>query len=186
MTTYETNHEKSAAAERLAALAAGASGRSKAARLRDLIDDVEAALLAGVTRAAIVRELSSVGLDFTMQTFALTLKRIRKAREGAAVVRAAARPAAIEPPPAAVPVTHDDSAVNRLVTVSATSLPCSPERGPATVSPLPDDWRTAKLTPQQARLLTPDQKKERRVAMEKVYFPSAFDGVSLKTSPTND
>ena len=45
-------------------------------------------------------------------------------------------------------------------------------RPPAT---LPDDWRTTgNLTPQQARLLTPEMRMERVRAREKLFFPNPY------------
>lgn len=73
-----------AIADRLRALAA-ADKRSKAARLRDVIDDVEAALAAGVTRASVVDELALHGLEMSLATFETTLKRIRRKRQQASI-----------------------------------------------------------------------------------------------------
>ncbi len=56
--------------------------RSKAAQMRDLIDDIEAALAAGVTRAKVVDVLNENGLELTFATFETTLKRIRSKRGG--------------------------------------------------------------------------------------------------------
>lgn len=70
-----------AIAERLRALASDDKKRSKAARLRDVIDDVEAAIAAGVPRSVIVQELASQGLEMTLASFDGTLKRIRQKRE---------------------------------------------------------------------------------------------------------
>lgn len=72
---------RKAIAERLRALASDDKKRSKAARLRDVIDDVEAALAAGVPRSVIVQELASQGLEMTLASFDGTLKRIRQKRE---------------------------------------------------------------------------------------------------------
>jgi hypothetical protein len=65
-------------AERLRALASDDKKRSKAARFRDVIDDVEIALAAGVPRSEIIEELSKHGLEMTLATFATTLKRVRE------------------------------------------------------------------------------------------------------------
>jgi hypothetical protein len=70
-------------AGQLAALAAGPN-RSKTAQLRDLFEHVENAIQAGVRYEAIIDTLAKQGLDFTYQTFALTLKRIRRERRFAA------------------------------------------------------------------------------------------------------
>lgn len=72
--------DKKVASERLRALASDDKKRSKAARLRDVIDDVEAALSAGVPRSAVVEELARLGLEMSLATFETTLKRIRLKR----------------------------------------------------------------------------------------------------------
>lgn len=69
--------DKSAVSQRLKALAADDKKRSKAARLRDVIEDVEAALAAGVPRQDVLDELNDLGLNMTLTTFETTLKRIR-------------------------------------------------------------------------------------------------------------
>ena len=66
--------------EQLEALASDDAERSKAARLRDIIDAVEASLAAGVTRASVVKKLSENGLEMTLGTFNTELHRIRKKR----------------------------------------------------------------------------------------------------------
>ena len=70
--------DKKAIAERLRALASDDNKRSKAARLRDVIDDVEFALAAGLTRSSVLEELAAHGLEMTLATFDTTLKRIRQ------------------------------------------------------------------------------------------------------------
>lgn len=72
--------DRKAIAERLRALACDDKKRSKAARLRDVIDDVEAALAAGVPRTSVVAELAAQGLQMSLATFETTLKRIRQKR----------------------------------------------------------------------------------------------------------
>jgi len=66
--------------ERLSSLASDNKTRSKADRLRDVIDYVEAALAAGVPRISVVEELTKNGLEMTLATFETTLKRIRQKR----------------------------------------------------------------------------------------------------------
>lgn len=73
--------DRRAIAERLRALASDDAKRSKAARLRDVIDDVEAALSAGISRSLVVEELAAHGLEMTLPTFETTLKRIRQKKE---------------------------------------------------------------------------------------------------------
>ncbi|MDR6503965.1 molecular chaperone GrpE (heat shock protein) [Burkholderia ambifaria] len=57
-------------AQRLDALSAASDGRSKTAQLLDVFDSVERAVRAGV-----IQDLAATGLEFTYQTFALTLKK---------------------------------------------------------------------------------------------------------------
>ena len=67
--------------ENLQELACSATDkRSKAARLRDVVDDVEAALAAGVRRSAVVEKLAEHGLEMTLSTFDSSLRRIRQKR----------------------------------------------------------------------------------------------------------
>ncbi|RYF34698.1 MAG: hypothetical protein EOO38_29350 [Cytophagaceae bacterium] len=72
--------DKKTVSEGLRALALDSQNRSKAALLRDVIDDVETALAAGVTRAAVLAELNTHGLDMSLATFETTLKRLRAKR----------------------------------------------------------------------------------------------------------
>ena len=69
---------KKAIAERLRELAFSDTNRSKAARLRDVFEDIELALEAGVSRSVVVDELAKHGLQMSLTTFETTLRRIRK------------------------------------------------------------------------------------------------------------
>lgn len=66
------------ASERLRALTQGNTHRSDAARLRDILTDVEAALCAGVSHSAILAELHAAGFTFTQHSFKSALYRARK------------------------------------------------------------------------------------------------------------
>lgn len=105
---------KKTISERLRALASDDKKRTKAARLRDVIDDVEAALAAGVSRAAVVEELKASGLELTMQTFETMLRRIRAKRGKGAHVHQPSVPTAAVPAiaigPAPLPSPAPDSA----------------------------------------------------------------------------
>ncbi len=67
----------------LRALAADNKGRSETARLRDVIEDVEAALNAGVKRRAILEALNQQGFKMTLKGFESAMYRIRKQRSRA-------------------------------------------------------------------------------------------------------
>ncbi|MCW7541252.1 hypothetical protein OOT46_25915 [Aquabacterium sp. A7-Y] len=54
--------------------------RSETARLREVLDDVEHALNAGVSRAAVLDVLHAQGFTMSMKTFENTLYRLRKRR----------------------------------------------------------------------------------------------------------
>jgi hypothetical protein len=69
------------AAERLRALAQGNTQRSDSARLREILADVEAALSAGVSRAAILEELHAAGFTFKQSSFEWALYQARKKKK---------------------------------------------------------------------------------------------------------
>jgi len=126
---------------------ASSDGRSKAARFRDVFDDVQAALVAGATRDRVREELARHGLVFTHQTFNLMLARLRKERGISARgggTSGSSVSVAVRPPP--VP-------------------------NAAAVS-LPDDWRTGVLTAEQRRRLMPEQRKERDDVQREMAFPT--------------
>jgi len=90
--------DKKALAERLRTLAADDTRRSKMARLRDVLDDVEMALAAGAKHADVVEALRAHGLDMSLSTFETSLKRPRARRAcppstATAAARIAALPA---------------------------------------------------------------------------------------------
>lgn len=71
---------KDSVADVLRALATGDKSRSETARLRDIVDEVEAALAAGVSRAAVLDALNAQGFTMTLKSFESALYRIRKKR----------------------------------------------------------------------------------------------------------
>lgn len=73
--------QKNSVVDALRALATGEKARSETARLRDVFNDVEAALSAGVSRAAILETLHSQGFTMTLKSFESAIYRIRKQRE---------------------------------------------------------------------------------------------------------
>lgn len=89
--------------------------RPKAAQLRDVIEHVEAALAAGVSRSLVLQELKSHGLEMTLATFETTLRRIR-AKRRAPGPRAPTSPAATPPPTSAPPpATHRPSDLDGII-----------------------------------------------------------------------
>jgi molecular chaperone GrpE (heat shock protein) len=58
------------------------SPRSQIARLREVIDDLEAALAAGASHAAVLATLHAQGFSFTLRSFESTLARLRKEPRG--------------------------------------------------------------------------------------------------------
>lgn len=76
--------QKDSVAEVLRSLASGDKDRSETARLRDVFPDVEAALQAGVSRAAILNALHAQGFTMTLRSFESALYRIRRQRGKAA------------------------------------------------------------------------------------------------------
>ena len=98
---------KTSVADVLRELAKGDKSRSETARLRDVIDEVEAALAAGVSRSAVLEALHGQGFTMTLKSFESALYRISKQRgQGAAEAPAAPAPASLrhdEKPPASAP-----------------------------------------------------------------------------------
>lgn len=68
-------------AEVLKALAISDNNRSEMSRLRDVFGEVEAALSAGVTRAAVLTALHGQGFAMTTKSFESALYRLRKQRK---------------------------------------------------------------------------------------------------------
>lgn len=66
--------------EKLKALATG-SNRSATARLREIFDEIEAALQSGVRRKDVHQTLTENGFSISFASFELAIYRIRKARE---------------------------------------------------------------------------------------------------------
>lgn len=66
--------------EKLKALATG-SNRSATARLREIFEEIEAALQSGVRRKDVYQTLTENGFSISFASFELAIYRIRKARE---------------------------------------------------------------------------------------------------------
>jgi len=174
LTIIEGKMDNSVAAARLQMLANVSEKRPKAAQLRSIIDDVELALSAGISRQHVRDELASLGLDMTLNVFALTLKRIRRERR-----HCAQSPFPV--PPEIAPATSPEQRENPAPAV--VSKQARSEKSDASVFitesiGLPDDWMTAELTPAQIRSLTPTQRRARTQAKTAQYFPNRF-----QTSP---
>ena len=76
----KVTHAPADPGSRVRALAADPSRRSLTSRLRDVFDDVEFALRAGVSRTDILAELCASGLVMEFKTFENALERIRAQR----------------------------------------------------------------------------------------------------------
>lgn len=72
--------DKQSLADQLRKLAASDQHRSETARLRDVFDEIEAALKAGVSRRAILETLHKNGFTMNLRTFDTALYRIRRDR----------------------------------------------------------------------------------------------------------
>ncbi|WP_434152220.1 hypothetical protein ACR2R6_23450 (plasmid) [Methylocaldum gracile subsp. desertum] len=75
---------KKNASDALRKLAAGTAARSATAMLRDIFDDIENAMRAGVRRKAILETLQEEGFKITFKSFESAIYRIRKQRKKAA------------------------------------------------------------------------------------------------------
>lgn len=72
--------EKNEISERMRALRTASDKRSETARLREVFDDIEATLKAGVSQATVLNELHDLGFTLKMASFKSALQRIRKER----------------------------------------------------------------------------------------------------------
>ena len=92
-------------------LATDPNRRPKISRMRDVIEEIEAALAAGITYQEVVERLGSLGLELTHPTFASYLKRIRaeRSRTRASSSTSGASPSEATRASAARPETHADS-----------------------------------------------------------------------------
>jgi hypothetical protein len=79
--------DKKAIADSLRALALDKSKRTKTGLLRDVYDDIEIALAAGVTHAQVVKVLNKHGLEISLASFGTTLRRLRKKRKGQPAIK---------------------------------------------------------------------------------------------------
>ncbi|MGV1010175.1 MAG: hypothetical protein ACOYBY_16465 [Dermatophilaceae bacterium] len=66
--------------QRLRALASDDKRRPETARLRDIFEEVEATLRAGVSQTDVLAELHAAGFSMTLASFKSALQRIRKER----------------------------------------------------------------------------------------------------------
>jgi hypothetical protein len=96
---------KNSVADVLRALATGDKNRSETARLFDIVDEVEAALAAGVSRAAVLQALNDQGFTMTLKSFESALYRIRKKRTKPPTLKAKTEQAQPTKPTEAQPQT---------------------------------------------------------------------------------
>lgn len=99
----------------LQALAAAGKGRSKAGQLRRVLPDLEAALAAGATYAALLETLKEHGLVMTVGTFKVTLSRLRaqQAKRGVQPKSLVSEPSPVIPLANRVP-SHDPADLDKI------------------------------------------------------------------------
>lgn len=118
--------EKNSVADVLRALATDDRSRSETARLRDVIDEVEAALSAGVKRQTVLDALNSRGFNMTLRSFESALYRIRKQRRGnPAPSRSTAAVSQTSEPASATPYAPEAVGTPPMATQTPEDLPQS-------------------------------------------------------------
>ncbi len=95
-----------AASQNLQALACDSKMRSKTALLRDLLDQVESAFAAGVTHAAVLDSLNHDGLNMTLGTFEVTVRRLRAQKAKRSLTKSNTSPS---PSPSSIPAAPPPS-----------------------------------------------------------------------------
>jgi hypothetical protein len=177
--------DQQAVQKRFAALATS-DERPRMARFREVFDHVAAALNAGVSRSRARDELASLGLDLSLNTFNVYYARIKRERPGRppATGTALSQSGSLPPAPVMDPGKTSlqngelqKSPENKKLFIDRSTTP--EQRG------LPADWRTCKLTSKQARLLTREEKTERRLARDKLFHPSPYDSETFQTLEKN-
>ncbi|NOU21188.1 MAG: hypothetical protein HOO93_05245 [Methyloglobulus sp.] len=73
--------DSKAIADSLRKLASDKSKRNKTGILREVFDDIEACLAAGISQTDVVKVLNDHGLEMTYGTFGTTLRRLRLQRD---------------------------------------------------------------------------------------------------------
>jgi hypothetical protein len=101
---YGVNMDTTGVAAKLRELATGNEQRKEIAKLRAVFDDVEAALAAGVKRAAVLEVLREGGLKMNQGTFDTQVYRIRQSRK-AAIAKSTAEKVDKKPSTQATPAT---------------------------------------------------------------------------------
>ena len=91
-------------AESLRKLAGDKTKRNKTGILREVLDDIEACLAAGVSQADVIKVLNGHGLGMTYVTFGSTLRRLRQQRtkQGSVKLKSA------NTNPSGIPAAHPD------------------------------------------------------------------------------
>ena len=79
-TTWQNSMEKTEITSRLEALASSDKHRPQTSRLRDIFEDVEKTLAAGVSQADVLAELKQAGFTLSLPGFKSALQRIRTER----------------------------------------------------------------------------------------------------------
>lgn len=179
----------------LLGLVPGTEHRSKMARFREIFDQVCAALDAGVRHLAIRDVLAKHGLDLTAATLDVMISRVRRERNRppphdarrAPVQRMASVPENDEQS-ASLPSTDAHAAAPAGRTTRqrvGEAIQSLREMAAAAVRPkvaLPDDWLSGKLTPEQVRSLTQEQRAACHKARVEMYFPNPLRGWSPPVS----
>jgi len=138
---HDAAHEAQSAARALQALSASWTARSKAARLRELLPQIEAAQAAGVKHALILESLNAHGLDLSLKSYSVMLHRLRLARTKAS----AGAPAAGQRP-----AVRDAAALARVSAVARPAAPAVPQGAAPQIKPGEPqrfDWDRLKDTP---------------------------------------
>lgn len=116
--------DKSAAAQALLSLAQEGKGRTKTARLREILGEIETAQQAGVSNARIVETLNAQGFDLTLKTFETMLYRIRKKQR-----QTTATPAGLGHDQGKPPATHAIPTLRNADEATPATEPEPPEVG---------------------------------------------------------
>jgi hypothetical protein len=134
-------------AQALLALSRSNAARTKAARLRELLPEIEAAQAAGVKHEHILDALNAHGFDLSKKSYSVMLWRLRQQAKRLGVPRTAIAPASAAAADNATPANAPSSADGTSPSnPSSSAYTPAPQPAPKPGEPQRFDWDTLKNT----------------------------------------
>jgi hypothetical protein len=134
-------------AQALLALSRSNAARTKAARLRELLPEIDAAQAAGVKHEHILETLNAHGFDLSKKSYSVMLWRLRQQAKRLGSPRTAIAPASAAAADKATPANAPSPADGTSPTSASSSASTpAPQAAPKPGEPQRFDWETLKNT----------------------------------------